>query len=562
MSIGNQPVIVNFDQERTLISGANGNGKSSIFIESICYALYGKSFRKLKLGQLVNSINKKKCIVTLQFEKNGINFKIIRGQKPSIFEIYKNEVLIDPPANISDYQNILDEIIGIEIETFKQIIAIGTAGYLPFMQLPSAKRRAMIEDLIGIDIFGIMGDLNKADVREKKTNLNLNINKIDTVKREFTLHKQYQADHSNNIQLQIDNLLEDINEVTKNIEENNVLIAENLDTISELNCTEQDKIDLNNSIAKLKHELISLKGDKKHTETKQKLLNDHSNCPSCDQSISDEMKAEQIPDLQSQCNNILIRAKEISVVLKSDMGKLVEVESGLLAEHTLLNINVMKRNLNDSYDIQINNNNLKINELKSNTIIADVSDQLNSLTEDLKSLAEQKIKIQNELKSHDIIKTMVGDAGVKKFIIAQYIPLLNSYINKYLDALGANYVFILDDSFNETIKSRGREIFSYESFSQGEKARIDLSIILAFRQLVACRSNSDSIMNILILDEILSGPLDENGTNDVGNLLKEINREGAKLYVISHDPTLKTSDIWTNVIELEKLGNFTQIKTI
>jgi len=208
-------------------------------------------------------------------------------------------------------------------------------------------------------------------------------------------------------------------------------------------------------------------------------------------------------------------------------------------------------------------NNKALNELIEDASIPkqDMSEQLKDTALQLKELIDDKSTAVDEQFNRNIIKNMIGDTGVKKFIIAQYIPLLNGYISHYLEALGANYVFLLDEEFNETIKSRGRDTFSYNSFSQGERGRIDLSIILAFRKLVEARSNNDAIMNLLILDEILDSSLDADGTDDVNNLLKEISKEngGTKLFVISHNPNNALSGVWTDAIDLKKQGNFTTI---
>ena len=560
LSIGKDPITINFDEhERTIVSGSNGAGKSTLFLESICYALYGKSFRNLKKNQLVNTINDKNSVVELTFTKNGINFKVIRGQKPGIFEIYKNGEMIDQSASLAEYQTVLDQIIGIELNTFKQIVAIGTAGYLPFMQLPSGKRRAMIEDLIGIDVFSIVNDFNNSYLRELKTDIKTTDIAIEGKKEQYRLHKKYQDEQQSNIEHQI--------------KENQDKIAHNNTIISELEASNSSKeseingllpiadalSDLTTNINKHKQELVALKSEKTFTMDKKKLLDEHDSCPTCEQGISVELKEVQYPVIKQSIDDIMSRAQVLSDTIKELNAEKLKA----IAAQTDIDT------LNSDIALQcqtIENciaNNKALNELIEDAAIPkqDMSEQLKNTALQLKELIDVKSAAVDEQFNRNIIKNMIGDTGVKKFIIAQYIPLLNGYISHYLEALGANYVFLLDEEFNETIKSRGRDTFSYNSFSQGERGRIDLSIILAFRKLVEARSNNDAIMNLLILDEILDSSLDADGTDDVNNLLKEISKEngGTKLFVISHNPNNALSGVWTDAIDLKKHGNFTTI---
>ena len=562
MSVGNNAIDINFDQDRTIIFGKNGSGKSTIFLESITYALYGKPFRKLKMGQLVNTINQKNCIVELSFVKNKINFKIKRGQKPALFEIYREGVLIDQSASTSEYQDILNGIIGIDINTFKQIIAIGTAGYLPFMQLPSARRRSMIEDLIGIDVFSIINEFNKGEIRQLKTDKFANDVKIESAKKEYQLHKKYESEHLNNIneqiaqhELSISQCEEQLSILHEEDKKNSQLIFDN-----EVSANLVD--DHTSEINALKRQLVKLTSSKRYIDNKKQFLNDNSSCPSCDQAITEELKCEHIPELDKQLSDVLNEAKQIGEKIKElniELSKAKIAKELVASCETSLQLNEMSIANNTK---SIENSQTAIEQLRTQTTIMDVSSKINVLTDTLKILSDKRKNINTESVIRDIIKNMISDTGVKKFIIGQYLPLLNGFINKYLESLGANYVFILDEEFNETIKSRGRDTFSYESFSQGEKGRIDLSIILAFRKLVEARSNSDAIFDILIMDEILDSSLDAEGTENVNNLLKEINSEngGTRLYVVSHSEHNLTSDIWTDSIELEKVGNFTRIK--
>ena len=562
MSVGNSPIVIDFDEhERTIVTGENGSGKSTLFLESISYALYGKPFRKLKMGQLINTINNKNCIVELEFVKNNINFKVRRGQKSALFEIFKNDLLIDQPSSASEYQDILDQIIGIELNTFKQIVAIGTAGYLPFMQLPSHKRRSMIEDLISIDIFSIVNDFNKADIRELKTKSFAIDTKITSTKREYGLHKKYQSEQD---QITSQQVLQH----NDTIEENQTIIIMNEEKcklneskINHLLPIANKLNDLSAEISRLKNDLVELKTTKTQITNKKTLMDENSQCPSCDQQITTTLKNTQYPIMKKEINEIMDKAKDISVVIKS---KNDEKFTSMNAQSDIDNLNneVLLSNqtiLNCTKTIK--STKMLITELKTPKV--DVSSELIRLGQEIVSLVGDKTENSDNIHARDIIKNMIGDSGVKKFIIAQYIPLLNGYINKYLEALGANYVFILYEEFNETIKSRGRDTFSYNSFSQGERGRIDLSIILAFRKLVEARSNSDAVMNILILDELLDSSLDAEGTDHVNDLLMEISKEngGTKLYVISHNAANINSEIWTDCIRLNKIGNFTQIET-
>ena len=563
LSIGKSPIDIIFDEHnRTLVSGSNGAGKSTLFLESICYALYGKSFRSLKKGQLINTINKKNCVVELTFIKNNIEFKVVRGQKPNVFEIYKEGVILTQSASVAEYQEVLDQIVGIELNTFKQIVAIGTAGYLPFMQLPTYKRRAMIEDLIGIDVFSIVNDFNKAHIRSLKTEVKTTDVALKGKTEQYKLHKKYQEEQQNNTDAQINNLQQQINENENEIVklQNEVSTKEN--EINTLLPTADRLSQINTAISKLKQNLASLKSEKTFADKKKQLLDEHDKCPTCEQNIDNELKQKQYPIISQSVDTIMESATIIGDKIKelNDLkfeATTAQNDIDLLNNDILLNTQTIQGYKNSNANILSN-----IEELKKP--VTDYTEDLKNTANELKELVDAKQVITDELFNRDIIKNMISDTGVKKFIIAQYIPLLNGYINKYLEDLGANYIFLLDEEFNETIKSRGRDTFSYSSFSQGERGRIDLSIILAFRKLVEARSNNDAIMNVFILDEVLDSSLDVDGMDHVNNLLREISKEngGTKLFVISHNPNNANSGVWTDGINLTKVGNFTTMERI
>ena len=560
LSVGEKPIVINFeDHHRTIINGANGVGKSTLFIESICYALYGKPFRNLKKGQLINVINKKGAMVELSFLKNNTEFNIRRGQKPNIFEIYKGGELLQQASSVAEYQELLDQIIGIELNTFKQIVAIGTAGYLPFMQLPTFKRRAMIEDLVGIDIFSIINDFNKSSIRDLKIEDKTNDVSIIAKKDQYKLHKAYQDEQQIATDSQIESIEEMIaqnNNKIKLLTEENIIKDSNIVSLSEI----ANKFrDVSSQIEKYKQNLVALKSEKTYITNKKKLLDEHNSCPTCEQGICSSLKESQYPIIESKIENIMDNAIELSDKIKLLTSQKLEAkEAQEYIDDYIAEIKLNEQTIKTS---------IKSNESLSNSIQEllkpkeDMSEHLNRAASELDELINTKKDITDELYNRDIIKNMIGDTGVKKFIIGQYIPLLNSYVNHYLDALGADYVFILDEEFNETIKSSGRDSFTYTSFSQGERSRIDLSIILAFRKLVEARSNNTAIMNVFILDEVLDSSLDGSGTDNVNSLLKELSKEngGTKVFVISHNPHNVTSGVWTDSIELTKVGNFTQI---
>lgn len=560
LSVGEKPIVINFeDHHRTIINGANGTGKSTLFIESICYALYGKPFRSLKKSQLINVINKKGTMIELSFLKNKVEFAIKRGQKPNVFEIYKGGELLQQTASVSEYQELLDQIIGIELNTFKQIVAIGTAGYLPFMQLPTFKRRAMIEDLVGIDVFSIINDFNKSSIRDLKVEDKTNDVSITAKKEQYKLHKAYQDEQ----QLATDSQIESIEEmITQNNNKVELLTEENIvnkDKIVSLSEIANKFRDVSSQIEKYKQSLVALKSEKNYVTDKKKLLDEHNSCPTCEQGIGSNLKESQYPIIESKIASIMGTAVDLSDKIKLLSSEKIEAKEAQndidaysadikLNEQTIKTCGSSNKRLKDSIEEL-----LKPKE--------DMSEHLNRTADELEELVNTKKDITDELFNRDIIKNMIGDTGVKKFIIGQYIPLLNSYVNHYLDALGADYVFMLDEEFNETIKSSGRDAFTYTSFSQGERSRIDLSIILAFRKLVEARSNNVAIMNVFILDEVLDSSLDGSGTDNVNSLLKELSKEngGTKVFVISHNPHNVTSGVWTDSIELTKVGNFTQI---
>lgn len=730
MSVGNNPVYFELNADhKTLVTGTNGAGKST-FIEALTFALYGKPFRNIKKPQLVNTVNKKKLLVTLNFQDRKHTYKVVRGIKPNKFEIYKDGDLIPQEAAVADYQEMFEkQILGMSLSTFKQIAVLGSAGYTPFMLLTAGKRREIIEDLLDIGIFSSMADLNKLELRKLNDSIKTTQADIEARMNEIRIHVEYQKENQSavgddmaklearlaeyellrdELELQIETYTEESAANHSALTEHDERIAAQLKSLSDMHdkvvaemdalynqvvgelTTARDaniadlekkhtaakdefeskiaaeKADLTTthesarfdyeaqfednkppqvSVDEIAEKRATIKTNKTSLEAlaENKGFYDHNvTCPTCRQDIPeqfakefidlankqiDELKAATIELVQSVKQSIAINEEYSAYMAQGshDTGALDAAQSiemnALTQGHVASKLEMIgaqsaekaeieseynqtrnetqskhlkeRKVVTDKQDIerteltseagktritlsdarhesagklqtaktskvsterQIRDTQADLDSLIARSKAEDRSELIKTLSSDLKGVKLAYEHDVNTKHARDIVGSLLKDSGVKTMIIRQYIPMINKFINDYLKTMGANYNFILDEEFDETIKSRGRDDFSYTSFSQGERMRIDLALLFAFRDLVSARTGAMS--SILVLDEVFDSATDQEGVDDINSILDNL---PDNVMVISHNEKNQEKQ-FDRHIKFVKVGNFTRLE--
>ena len=544
------------DHDTTLIVGGNGMGKSS-FMDAICYGLYNKAFRKINKPQLVNSINNKNCLVEIEFSVGSDDYIVRRGMKPNIFEIKKNGDLINQEANNRDYQEVLEKyILRLTYKSFCQVVILGSASFVPFMQLPTGQRREIIEDLLDIQIFTIMNMLLKDKSSQNSRDIQEIDYKYDLVSEKIKMHN----DHLDSMKTNTDELITEykfkINKHKQEIEtEKSIIESKRIEQGSLLESA-KDYDTLANKLSDMSSIRTKLRDKLDRIDHDISFFSEHENCPTCKQAI-DELFRSQIVETKTSEHRL------VGEGIVSMEHKYLELEN---------KIKVLRKYISDANDlnIDINMKNTKIKYLEQS--IKELEQQIESVRNrndvyvsdngTLKKLEEELFEVGKDKKDlievrdiYRISSMILKDSGIKAKIIKQYIPIINKLINKYLSSMDFFIQFELDENFNETIKSRFRDVFSYASFSEGEKMRIDLSLLFAWRTIAKLRNSAST--NLLILDEIFDGSLDATGSDDFLNILYSVAGE-ANIFVISHK-TDQMKDKFDRIIEFEKKNNFSRI---
>lgn len=541
LSVGQQPCEVDLcSYNKTLVTGTNGTGKSTI-LEALCFALFGKPFRDIKKGLLVNSTNKKELLVELWFSYGKSKYYIKRGLKPNIFEIFKDSAKLDEDSSVKSFQDKFEQMIGMDMRSFKSTAVLGTAGYTPFMQLKTPERRRLVENLLQTDVLGIMEKLNKTRIRE--LNQALEIVKLNRDNLEARLKDQEQfieaQKKSASLNIKKYNELYDQQvleaKTTKakidHLNHELSLIALDDNPISKLNKTKALETTLTNSI---------------RTDLKVvKLFDNGGCCPTCTQDLSDKSKISNVEESIAKNKKSLEKVQDVLKSLDQDMKAYKEKESKIISIETEV------KNLTSTLMKYISNAkkiSSMIQEASKETI--DNSEEIRKLQEGISKVTVEQTNIITEKYHRGFLVEMLKDSGIKSQIISEYLPVFNKQINHYLTLLGADYSFMLDSEFNEIIKSRGREEFSYFSFSEGEKARIDISLLFTWRDIAAMISGVK--IKTLFLDEVFDGSMDSDAAQNLGNILSSMT--DYNIFVISHRD--HNPDDYDNHIQLKKIGRF------
>lgn len=555
LSVGNTFTEIDLSKKQTtLISGTNGSGKST-FIEAIIFCLFNKSFRKINKPQLINSINQKDLVVELEFTIGVDKYLIRRGMKPNIFEIWKNNELVNKDAAARDYQEYLEQnIIKMSFKSFCQIVILGSATYVPFMDLPAGQRREIIEDLLDIQVFSTMNTLLKDKIADNKSLISENNYAINIIKSKIDSAKDHNAEIQRMKQTEVDKIKSRIEANVARIEEERTEIEKLEEEINIASATIVDKSKQKKTLDQVKTLLMELRSKHKAYNEEINFYSNHDNCPTCKQGIEHSFKNTMLTERSEKNAEIDAGIKQLTEkihVIETRLQEISDVEDKIQKLHNAAN----------ERRIQVK---LLLSQMKG------FKNDLDQAEKDVEEIDQSKIvEFENELKKKQteqqelydaretlgIVSTLLKDGGIKTSIIRTYIPIMNKLINQYLSEFELFVDFNLDENFNETIKSRFRDTFSFASFSEGEKMRISLSIMFTWRAIAKLRNSVST--NLLILDETLDGPSDSEGVESLIDILHKTNAND-NIFIISHRGN-QFSEKFDDHIRFEKVKNFTQI---
>ena len=559
LSTGSDPIKIQLDRTpTTLIVGQNGAGKSTL-LDALSFGLFGKPHRDIKKDQMINSINKKKTLVTIEMTIGSHDFKIVRGIKPGKFEIYQNGNLINQASNARDYQKFLEQnILKLNHKSFHQVVVLGSSSFIPFMQLPVWSRRNIIEDLLDINIFSKMNMLLKernTKIRDELTDVNHQIDitktKIDSQSKYIKSLQELNDDQIQTKRESIDVHKEEINKLFEQSKE----LGKNL--TASISAEEKHSGELVKKMSQLDSYDMNFQNKIRDLVEESRFYEDNDTCPTCDQDIEEELKETKIKSIKA-------KAKEIQTA-KTDLAKNI---SEIKAEqqdvaNSLNSLRQKQGKINSNNDAiallqkEVAKIQKEINSLQGQT--GDVSKakrELTSLRKNKDKSTELKLGYVEERTYNEVIGEMLKDTGIKTKVIKQYLPVMNRLINQYIQVLDFFVSFHLDENFNETIRSRHRDSFNYASFSEGEKQRIDLALLFTWRQIAKMKNSASS--NLLILDETFDSSLDIDGIDNLTKILDTLD-DGSNVFIISHKGDVLENK-FRSKIEFFKDKNFSKIR--
>ena len=559
LSTGNQFIIVSFQKSPTnLIVGANGAGKSTI-LDALTFVLYNKPFRKIKKAQLINTVNEKECEVQIEFEIQGRIYTIVRGMKPTLFQIYIDGKLQDQFANQNDQQAYLeDNILKLNYKSFTQTTILGSATFVPFMQLGNSDRRAIVEDVLDIKIFSGMAKILRERMSKASSEIKELTIKKEMIEEKIEMQKNFIADLDKSGKKRIKDTKD---KIAIMFEDTSGLMGENTKYDNLIKTKYQPELEnLSSARASLKKmNTIKAKLEQRiqNITSEHKFFKENVSCPTCEQKIEEEFRLNKIEDIEGKVKEINSAYKDLTKSINDEQkrdSKFLEINNQI----TQLTNDISTNNFKISqYQRQIRDYESEIQEITEQ--IANRNTEratLKSLKGDLTTVEKDKATHTENIEYLDFANSMMKDSGVKAKIIRRYLPVMNQKINHYLQMMDFYINFTLDEQFNERIKSPIHEKFSYESFSEGEKMRIDLAILFTWRDIAKMKNSSST--NILILDEIFDSSLDSNGTDEFTKIIKYVIKD-AYVFMISHKVD-ELTDRLDNLITFEKMNGFTKVR--
>ena len=556
LSTGNQFIEITLNKnDNTLIVGSNGSGKSTV-LDALTFSLFGKPFRKINKSQLINTTNEKDCMVEVELTIGTTQWKVVRGIKPNKFEIYRNDELLDQFSNVNDQQKWLEQnVIKMNYKSFTQIVILGSSAFVPFMQLTSTNRREVIEDLLDIKIFSSMNNIIKEKSRSLKEEIKVLTLKKESLNDKVSMQESFIAEIENRSKESIEDNQRKINtlfEEADNYVKENEALENNVFDLTK----EQEKV--TGATEKLR-KLGGLKGkisNKVSVITKEhKFFTDNTVCPTCTQEIEEEFRINKIADAQTKAKELQSGYKELEEAIKNEEEREHQF-TALSKEITTLTHGISKNNT------RISGCQRQVRDLESE--IQTITEQLanrNTEHEKLTTFKDNLTTTYNELSSrkdtiryYDYSYGLLRDGGVKSKIIKKYLPLINQQVNRYLQMMDFYINFTLDEEFNETVQSPIHEDFSYASFSEGEKMRIDLALLFTWREVARMKNSVNT--NLLIMDEVFDSSLDGLGTEEFLKIIKYVIKD-ANVFVISHKSGM--DERFENVIRYEKIKGFSRM---
>jgi len=541
--------------ENTLIIGTNGSGKSTV-LDALTFSLFGKPFRKINKPQLLNSINEKDCVVEVEFSVGSCNWKVVRGIKPTLFQIYRDEKLLDQHSDSLDQQKWLEQnVLKMNYKSFTQIVILGSTAFIPFMQLSASNRREVIEDLLDIKIFSFMSSI----VKDKIKLIRDEIRTLELKKKSLEDKVEMQTNFINKIKNEGKFKIEELGKDVKSLEEEiEGFIKLNGINQEQINLKTKELESLSNSKDKLK-KLTSIKGklsQKVSSITEERnFFAENTVCPTCTQTIEDEFRLNRISEAEQKVKELQYGYEELEQAICNEE----------IRENSFLEISKVVTNLTH----EISQNNLRIsgsqrrirdNESEIQRIVNNLENEnteygkLEEFSKNLIKTTEELISKKEKTNYYDYSYNLLKDGGVKTKIIKKYLPLINQQVNRYLQMMDFYINFTLDDEFNETIQSPIHEKFSYSSFSEGEKMRIDLALLFTWREVAKVKNSTNT--NLLIMDEVFDSSLDGFGTDEFLKIIKYVIKD-ANIFIISHKSGME--DKFEDVIQFKKIKGFSQI---
>jgi DNA repair exonuclease SbcCD ATPase subunit len=556
LSTGNQYTEVDFTKNKTnLIIGTNGAGKSTV-LDALTFSLFGKPFRRINKPQLVNSVNEKDCRVEVEFSIGNTEWKVVRGIKPAIFEIWRNDAALDQSAAALDQQKWLEQnVLKMNYKSFTQIVILGSSTFVPFMQLSAAHRREVIEDLLDIKIFSSMNTLIKEKIRSVKEEIKVFELKKESLLDKVKMQEEFIGELENRGNANINANKEKIANLDKEIGDYMEENTSNEDPLRAL-IREQDAI---TGYAEKLRKLGNLKGkisQKVSTITKEhKFFKENTVCPTCTQPIDEEFRINRINDAQDKAKELQSGYKELEEAIKEEEERERQYNS-LTKEISKLTNGISQNNIKiNGLRRQIRNLESEIQVLTENLANRNTEhEKLESFKDNLKTTYDELASKKDTINYYDFSYSLLKDGGVKSKIIKKYLPLINQQVNRYLQMMDFYINFTLDEEFNETVQSPIHEDFSYASFSEGEKMRIDLSLLFTWREVARMKNSVNT--NLLIMDEVFDSSLDGFGTEEFLKIIRYVIKD-ANIFVISHKTGLE--DRFESVIKFEKVKGFSRM---
>ena len=557
LSTGNVFSEVDLQGARTnLIVGTNGAGKSTI-LDALTFSLFGKPFRKINKGMLVNSVNDKDCMTEIEFSIGKLDYKVIRGIKPNKFEIYCNGKIFNQESTVAEQQKNLEKnILKLNYKSFTQIVVLGSSTFVPFMRLPTTQRREIIEDILDIQVFSTMNLL----LRDKTRENNEEIKEIDyqfhLLEEKIELQKQHMLTLEKRNKEEVDKKKEKIKELGDNEQESTETIHNITEEVKDLSKEMEDYSKSSNKLKKLNTILIKLNTKLKNCKKEHQFFEDNHVCPTCTQDLSEEFREVMIENGKSKLEEMHSGYEELTTAIESEekrSERFLELSQQVTERNTTItNINYQLMTIRNS----INDIDNEIKELEgSNPDKKAEFVKLEGLVKDKKDLSKQQATVKKDRDVILVAGQLLKDNGIKTRIIKTYLPTMNKLINNFLQSMDFYVNFTLDENFEEIIKSRYRDVFTYDSFSEGEKSRIDIALLLTWRSIAKLKNSVDT--NLLILDEIFDGSLDQTGSSDLGWILRNFD-DKTSVFVISHKEAM--NDKFDRTITAEKEKNFSILK--